>query len=82
MVTEVIFPKAFMVKLRLHILNYARHSLPLSSEGVLTCIAPTVTRAILYNGHLKGPVTLTLVAERLEVELSPPVLTTSVRSDR
>ena len=27
-----------------------------------------------YNGHLRGPVTLTPVAERLAVELSSPVL--------
>ena len=28
----------------------------------------------VYNGHLRGPVTLTPVAERLAVELSLPVL--------
>ena len=27
----------------------------------------------VYNGHLRGPVTLTSVAERLAVELSLPV---------
>ena len=32
----------------------------------------------LYNGHLRGPVTLTPIAERLEVELSLPVFTTFV----
>ena len=31
------------------------------------------------NGHLRGPVTLTLNAKRLAVELSLPVLTTRVR---
>ena len=38
----------------------------------------------LYNGHLQGPVTLTPVAERLEVELSlhVPVFTTLVCHDR
>ena len=30
----------------------------------------------LYNGHLRGPVTLTPVAERFAVELSLPVFTT------
>ena len=30
-----------------------------------------------YNGHLRGPVTLTPVAELLAVELSLPVLTKS-----
>ena len=32
----------------------------------------------VYNGHLRGPVTLTPIAERLEVELSLPIFTTSV----
>ena len=44
---------------------------PLSSEGSLTC-----------HGHLRGPVTLTPVAERLAVELSLPVFTTQVCRDR
>ena len=30
----------------------------------------------VYNGHLRGPVTLSLIAERLAVELSLPVFTT------
>ena len=30
----------------------------------------------VYNGHIRGPVTLTPIAERLTVELSLPVLTT------
>ena len=30
----------------------------------------------VYNGHLRGPVTLTPIAERLAVELSRPVFTT------
>ena len=34
--------------------------------------------APVYNGHLRGPVTLTPIAERLAVELSLPVLTTQV----
>ena len=56
----------------LQILTYAWHSWPLSSEGSLTCLlrhGPT-----LYNGHLRGPVTLAPVAERLAVELSLQVL--------
>ena len=32
--------------------------------------------ASVYDGHLRGPVTLTPVAERLAVELSKPVFTT------
>ena len=34
--------------------------------------------ASVYNGHLRGPVTLTPIAERLAVELSLPVLTTKL----
>ena len=37
---------------------------------------PAVTRVYLYNGHLRGPVPLTPVAERLTVKLSLPVFTT------
>mgnify|MGYP003692190915 CR=1 FL=1 len=36
----------------------------------------------VYNGHLRGPVTLTPVPERLAVELSLPVFTTNVCRDR
>ena len=36
----------------------------------------------LYNGYLRGPVTLTPIAERLAVELSLPVFTTQVCRDR
>ena len=35
-----------------------------------------------YNGHLRGPVTLAPVTERLAVELSLPFLTTQVCRDR
>ena len=52
----------------LKILTYARHSLPLCSE-VSWRGTSTVTRDILYNVHLQGPVSLRLVAERLAVEL-------------
>ena len=34
--------------------------------------------AFVYTGHLRGPVTLTPIAERLAVELSLPVSTTRV----
>ena len=34
--------------------------------------------ASVYNGHIRGHVTLTPMAERLAVELSPPVFTTLV----
>ena len=36
----------------------------------------------VYIGHLRGPVTLTPIAERLSLELSLPVLTTWVSLDR
>ena len=39
-----------------------------SSEGSLTCHGASV-----YNGYLRGPVTLTPIAERLAVELSLPL---------
>ena len=48
----------------LQLLTYARDSWPLSSEGSLACH--------VCNGYLRGPVTLTPIAERLAVEL--PVL--------
>ena len=37
--------------------------------------------ASVYNGHLRGPVTLTPIAERLTVELSLPAFTTWVFLD-
>ena len=54
----------------LQILTLARPSWPLCSESSLTC------RTHCDTGHLRGPMTLTPVAERLAVELSLPVLTT------
>ena len=36
--------------------------------------------AFVYNGHLRGPVTLTPTAERLAVDMSLPVFTTYSRS--
>ena len=41
-----------------------------------------MARANPYNGYLRGPVTLTPVADRLAVELSRPVLTTKVLPNR
>ena len=37
--------------------------------------------ASVSNGHLRGPLTLTPIAERLTVELKIPILTTYVCSD-
>ena len=36
------------------------------------------TRGSVYNSHLRGPVTLTPIAERLAVELSLPFLTAGI----
>ena len=41
---------------------------PQNSEGSLTCHGASV-----YNGYLRGPVTLTPIAERIAVELSLPL---------
>ena len=61
----------------LHISTNARHSWPLSSEGSLACHT-YCDAGHMTNGHLRGPVILTPVAERLAVErlLHEPVLTT------
>ena len=59
----------------LHILTYTPHSWPWSIEGSLTYVPHLPWHgASVYNGHLRGPVTLTPVAEYLAVELSLPVL--------
>ena len=50
--------------------TYARHSWPL------------MFMMAVYDGHLRGPVTLSPIAERLVVKLSLPVFTTWVYSDR
>ena len=60
----------------LQILTYARHSWSLSSEGSLACHTECYTGQLFIIGHLLGTVTLTIIAERLAVELSLPVLTT------
>ena len=46
----------------LQILTYTRHSWPMSSEGSWAC-------STYCDGHLRGPVTLTPIAERLAWEL-------------
>ena len=60
----------------LQILTYARHSRPLRSEESLAC------HTYCDTGHpfimVRGPVTLTPIAERLAVELSLLVFTTWV----
>ena len=72
---------------------YSYGDVTITDEGlqILTCSAllaierggffgvPTVTWGIrFYNGHLRGPVTLKPIAERLAVELSRPVFTTGL----
>lgn len=37
-------------------------------------MVPHLLLPYIYTGYLRGPVTLTPVAERLAIELSPPVL--------
>ena len=59
----------------LQILTYTWHSWQLSNEGYVPHLLWHGTS--FYNGHLRGPVTLTPVAELLAVELSLPVLTKS-----
>ena len=55
----------------LQILTYALHSWPLSSEGPLTCHTYCDTGPpSVYNVHLRGPVILSPIAERLAVEFS------------
>ena len=58
-------------------LTYSWHSWPLSTEGSLACHTYWDTgHPIIYNGHLRGPVKLSPIAERLAVELSLPVFKT------
>ena len=55
--------------------GYAWHLWSLSSEGSLNSVPHLLLHgASAYNGHLRGPVTLTHIAERLAVELSLPGL--------
>ena len=54
----------------LQILTYARHSWSLSSEGFFSVPHLLWHEASVYNGHLRGPVTLISITERLAVELS------------
>ena len=63
----------------LQILTYARHLLPLRSEGSLECHTYCDTgHPFIMVINLRGLVTLTPVADHLAVELSQPILTTSV----
>ena len=48
----------------LQILTYTRHWSSVSSEGSFACQHLLWHGASVYNGHLRGPVTLTLIAER------------------
>ena len=56
-------------------MTYARALRTLSSEGSLACDIRLYWSSV-YNGHLRGPVTLAPNSERLALELSLPVLTT------
>ena len=59
------------------ILTYDRHPWPLSNEGSLACHTYCdASEASVYNGHFRGPVTLTPIAECSALELSLPVFTT------
>ena len=63
----------------LQILIYALHSWPLSiAVRVLSVPHLPWYGASVYDGHFRGPLILTPVAERLTVELSLPVFTTYV----
>ena len=46
--------------------------------SVLQCATPIWHGASIYNGHIRGPVTLTPFAKCLAVERSQPVFTTKV----
>ena len=59
----------------LQFLTYTRHSWPSSREGSLACHIILWHGASTFNGHLRGPATLTSVTERLAVELSLPIFT-------
>mgnify|MGYP003684331051 CR=1 FL=1 len=61
----------------LRILTCALHSWPLSSDGSLISVPHLLWHwSSVCNGYLRGPVTLTPIAERLAVELSLPVFKT------
>ena len=68
-------------------LTWRRHYCPWRAANVLSMLGTYGYRAVpqllghgesVYNGHFRGPVTLTPIAERLAVELSLPVLMTWV----
>ena len=70
-----LYGDAIIASGRVHIFNSARHSWPFSSEGSSACHTYCVN---VYNGHLRGPVKLAPIAERLAVELSLTVFSTNV----
>ena len=57
----------------LQILNCARHSWPLGSEGSFAFHTYCDMGHPFYNGHFRGPVILTSIARYFAVELSLPV---------
>ena len=58
-------------------LTYARHSCMATEHGGFFNVPlPLWHGPTVYNGHLRGPVTLAPVLERLAVELSLPSFTT------
>ena len=60
--------------------HHYRWSALVAIEHLGFCSVPNLLwqGASVYNGHLQGPVTLTLIAEGLAVELSLPIFTTYV----
>ena len=65
----------------LQILTYSRHSWPLSHERSLACHGSLWHGASVYNGHVRGPMTLAPIFERCAVELSLSVFTIKVSSN-
>ena len=66
---------------RLQILTFARHSWVMTIEqwGFFNVPHLMWHSSSVYNGNLRGPVTLTPIAQLLKVELSLPVFTTLLR---
>ena len=60
-------------------LTLTLHTLPLNRVGSLRCTL-TWHGISIYNGHLRGPVTITTISERLAVDLSLPAFTTTCMS--
>ena len=61
---------------RLQILTYAQYLWPMSSEVFFSMPHLLWHRTSVYNDHIRGPVIVAHIAERLAVELSLTVLTT------